>query len=81
MICSLGLQCCCCCVSVSGCSTHSLHQDELFAANQAAVDGGCLLSEHGDELLQPPLLHLCGHVVREPVVRVGLLHEPETVNQ
>lgn len=45
------------------CTTHSLHQDKLAAADERTVDLSSLLSEYTDTLLQPPLLHLCWHVI------------------
>ena len=44
-------------------STHSLHQDKLCAADESGVDPRSFLSEHADTLRQPPLLHLCRHIV------------------
>lgn len=55
--------------------THSLHQYELCTADEGGVDLGGLLSEHADELLEPPLLHLRWHVVLKTMERMGFLGE------
>lgn len=44
-------------------STHSLHQDELCAADESSVHPASLLPEHTDALLEPPLFLLCRHVI------------------
>lgn len=56
------------------CVTHSLHQDELCAADETSVDPLRFFSEHSDALLQPPLLHRRWHVVLEPVEGVRFLN-------
>lgn len=54
--------------------THPFHQHELGLSHQRCVGPRSLLPEGGNELLQPPLLHIRGDIVLQPVMRPGLLH-------
>jgi len=62
----------------NACSTHSLHQYKLCAANQSSVDPQSFLSEHTDALLQPPLLHLCCHIILQSMEGMRLLNVTNT---
>lgn len=69
---------CVSCDAECGCSTHSLHQDKLCAADERGVNLCCFLSEDTDTLLQPSLLHLCRHIVLQPIEGVGFLSKKTT---
>lgn len=60
---------------------HPLHQHQLGLAHHRLVCPCSLLSKDSDELLQSPPLHICRHIILQPVRRPSFLQATEFLPQ